>query len=224
MEVTCSKCKKTLKIPDEKIPRDQAVKVACPVCKNKILIDLRDSTWEAPEEAPGVTTTMDFGTQGDGAEEYGEGTSLGFFDENTRLALVLDNDSERKTKIREAVEELGFLFIDSDGTRDAIGKMRFNQFNLIVLAEGFDDQPLEYSPIINSLNHTPMSYRRKTFLALIGDQLQTMDNMMAFAMSANLVIHPEDMDKLPAVLKKGIAENERFYKVFMDCLRETGKD
>lgn len=224
MEVTCSKCKKTLKIPDEKIPDNQAVKVACPVCKNKIIIDKREAANEPPEDMSDASMTMDFSGEGMASEDYDESASLGFFAEDTRLALVLDNDAGRKLKIREAVEELGYTFIESEGTRDAIGKMRFNQFHLIVLVEGFDDQPLEYSPIINSLNHTPMSYRRKTFLALIGDQLQTMDNMMAFAMSANLVINPDDMEKLSAILKKGIAENERFYKVFMDCLRETGKD
>jgi hypothetical protein len=224
MEVTCSSCNKILKIPDEKIPDNQAVKVACPVCKNKIIIDKRESAKELTEEAPGVSATMDFAEENDDTQSYGESASLGFFDEDTKLALVLDNDEERQGKIRAAVEELGFHFIESGSTRDAIGKMRFNQFHLIILSEGFDDQPLEYSPIINSLNHTPMSYRRKTFLALIGDQLKTMDNMMAFSMSANVVVNPDDMDKLSGILKKAFAENERFYKVFVDCLRETGKD
>jgi hypothetical protein len=50
-----------------------------------------------------------------------------------------------------------------------------------------------------------------------------MDNMMTFAMSANLVINPADLDKLQAVLKKAISENDRFYKVFMDTLKDLGR-
>jgi hypothetical protein len=60
-------------------------------------------------------------------------------------------------------------------------------------------------------------------LALISDNFKTMDNMMAFAMSANVVINTKDLQKLHLILKKSVSENERFYKVFMDTMVETGK-
>jgi len=46
---------------------------------------------------------------------------------------------------------------------------------------------------------------------------------MAFAMSANAVINPKDLEKLVTVLKKGLSDYERFYKVFLDTLVEVGK-
>ncbi|MGD8387188.1 MAG: zinc-ribbon domain-containing protein [Desulfobacteraceae bacterium] len=214
MEVTCDHCKKTLRIPDEKVPQNQVIQIACPACKNKITIDTR------VPEAPAAPDMDEAGAE---AADYGEDTSIGFYEEGTRLALVLDSDEARKNLVRAAVEDQEFRFVESLGTREAIGKMRFHVFDLIVLADGFDGQPLEHSPIINSLNHSPMPFRRKTFLALIGDQFQTMDNMMAFALSANLVIRSSDAEKLSAILKKALAENERFYKVFMDVMKETGK-
>lgn len=214
MDVTCNHCKKTLRIPDEKIPQNQVIQIACPACKNKITIDTRE---------PEPSTARNAEAEGSELPDYGDDTSLGFYEEGTRLALVLDSDEARKEILRAAVEDQGFRFVDSPGTRDAIGKMRFHVFDLIVLTEGFDGQPLEHSPIINSLNHSPMPVRRKIFLALVGDQFQTMDNMMAFAMSANLVIHSSDIEKMSAILKKALAENDRFYKVFMDALKETGK-
>lgn len=214
MEVTCNHCKKTLRIPDEKVPQNQVVQIACPACKHKITLDTRQP------EASTAQTPAEETVESSG---YGDDTSLGFYEEGTRLALVLDSDEARKDIVRAAVEDHGFRFVTTQGTRDAIGKMRFHVFDLIVLADGFDAQPLEQSPIINSLNHSPMPVRRKIFLALVGDQLQTMDNMMAFAMSANLVVHSSDTEKLSAILKKALAENERFYKVFTDTLKETGK-
>ena len=68
-----------------------------------------------------------------------------------------------------------------------------------------------------------MSSRRRIFLALMGDQFKTMDDMMAFSMSANTVINTNDMDRLLTVLKKGISEHDKFYKVYMDTLNELGK-
>ncbi|MFO7783614.1 MAG: zinc-ribbon domain-containing protein [Thermodesulfobacteriota bacterium] len=224
MDVTCSQCKKTLRIPDEKVPQGQIVRIACPACSNKITIDTRSSHEGRPE--PAKAPPPDQGAGQAPAEEldYGDDTSLGFYEEGTKLALVLDSDLGRKEQIRTAVEAIEFRFVDSSNTRDAISKMRFHVFDLVILAEGFDGQPLEFSPIINSINHTPMPVRRKTFLALLGDRFHTMDNMMAFAMSANLVINPGDTEKLTGILNKALAENERFYKVFMDTLKETGRD
>ena len=223
MEVTCSHCNKTLKIPDDKLPKNQLVKIACPSCKNKLTIDTRTSSDEEPAPAAPETGGGKAASPADASSDYGDDTSLGFYEEGTKLALVLDSDAARKELIREAVESHEFRFVDSPGTRDAIGKLRFHVFDLIVLAEGFDGQPLEHSPIINSLNHSPMSVRRNIFLALLGEQFQTMDNMKAFALSANLVINPSDTDKLQLILKKALTENEMFYKVYNDCLKEAGK-
>ena len=101
--------------------------------------------------------------------------------------------------------------------------MRFHHFDLIILADGFDNQPLDHSVIVNYLNRLTMSVRRKMFLALISDNFKTMDNMMSFAMSANVVINSKDIEKLHLILKKAVSENERFYKIFLDTLVETGK-
>jgi hypothetical protein len=225
MEVTCSHCNKTLKIPDGKLPRDQIVKIACPSCRNKITIDTRGESGEVPRPADAVAPPSDsYGVKAPGEElDYGDDTSLGFYEEGTKLALILDSDLARKEQIRQAVEAFEYRFVDSPNTRDAISKMRFHVFDLVFLADGFDGQPLEHSPIVNAINHMSMSVRRRTFLALLGDQLQTMDNMMTFAMSANLVINPGDLDKLQAVLKKAISENDRFYKVFTDTMKELGR-
>jgi DNA-directed RNA polymerase subunit RPC12/RpoP len=225
MEVTCSHCNKTLRIPDEKLPQDQIVKIACPSCRNKITIDTREGAAEESRRAEaGAAPADEFGEKTSGAElDYGDDTSLGFYEEGTKLALVLDSDLARRELVRKEVEALEYRFVESPNTRDAISKMRFHVFDLVFLAEGYDGQPLEHSPIINAINHMPMTVRRKVFLALLGDQFQTMDNMMTFAMSANLVINPRDLDKLRAVLRKAISENDRFYKIFMDTLKDLGR-
>jgi hypothetical protein len=50
-----------------------------------------------------------------------------------------------------------------------------------------------------------------------------MDDMMAYTISANAVINTKDVDKLSSILKQGLSEYEKFYKVFMDILVEVGK-
>ena len=50
-----------------------------------------------------------------------------------------------------------------------------------------------------------------------------MDQMMAYSVSANLVVNRKDIQKLDNVLKRGISDHEQFYKVLMDTLVEVRK-
>ncbi|UCF57440.1 MAG: zinc-ribbon domain-containing protein [Deltaproteobacteria bacterium] len=211
MEITCEHCKTKLNIPDEKIPKNKALRISCPKCKKRMTLD-------TPKAAPKDSENDKYG-YGD----YTDDEALTFYEEGTKLALVMDNNPEQSEKIKTAVEQLGYNFISAPNTRDAIGRMRFHHFDLIILSDGFDGQGLENSPVLNYLNNISMSVRRRVFVALVGERFKTMDNMMAFAMSANVVINTKEQDKLSAILKRAISDNEKFYKVFMDTLVEAGK-
>lgn len=214
MDVTCKSCGTTLKIPDEKLPPNQAVSVTCPKCKGKIRIE--------PSDRRLVSAKEEFEEAG---IEYEDDTSpLEFFEEGTRLALVLDGDEANVTEITPALEELSYKPILPTSMGEAMAKLRLYHFDLILLSDGFDGQNLERSPITNYLNHLSMSVRRKTFLVLLSQKFKTMDNMRAFGESANLVVNPDDLSSLPLILKKAISDNEKFYKVFMDTIKEVGKE
>jgi predicted Zn finger-like uncharacterized protein len=212
MEVTCTQCKTKLNVPDEKIPKDQVIKVSCPKCKNKITIDSRASEQSSEETEK----------SGDIRDDYTDSGDLDFFDESTKLALVLADDDIAE-KVKTAMEGLGYKYIHAPNTRDALAKLRFHRFDFIFIAEGFDGQELENSPIRNYLNTLAMSSRRRIFLALMGDRFKSLDDMAAYTMSANTVISTKDVDKLSIILKQGISEHGKFYKVFMDTLVEVGK-
>jgi ribosomal protein S27E len=46
MQVECNGCKRSMNIPDEKLPKDQAFSITCPGCKNKIKVDQHLKTKE----------------------------------------------------------------------------------------------------------------------------------------------------------------------------------
>lgn len=236
MEVTCKKCNATLNIPDKKIPKNQVVKVSCPKCKAKITIDNRppsraetsdlasfNETWE---EHPGTaessnTESIDRDTYD--YEDYSEDETIEFFEEGAKLALVLAADDEQAEKIKKATGDLGYRSIIPESTRDALGKMRFHNFDLVFLCQGFDGQDLRHSPILNYLNNMSMPTRRLIFLALMSEGYKTMDNIMAYSMSANAVINTKDVQKLTPILRKGVSEYNKFYKIYLETLTKLGK-
>jgi len=216
MEVTCENCKTKLNIPDEKIPRGQRATVTCPKCSNRITIEgppaESENGFSLQEET--FTESADYGQ---------EDPILDTFEEGVPLALVMVGDASRAESIKKSVEELGYRFVPAEGTHEATGKMRFHGFDLVILEDGFDGAALDNSPIMNYLNHQPMSLRRGMFVVLMSPGLKTRDQMKAFALSADLVVNPRDLNQLTAVLKNSIAEKEKFYKVFMDTMKEVGK-
>ncbi len=219
MDITCSSCGTTLNVPDEKLPPNQVVNITCPKCKGKIKVDTREMGLKPASSRKEEEAEEEF------LSEYEDDTSpLEFFEEGVKLALVLDTDDLRLSEITPALEELGYKVIQPLTLQEAMSKIRLHPFDMVILADGFDGRGLDGNPITNYLNHLSMSVRRKIFLTLLSNRFKTMDNMMAFAMSANLVVNPEDLPNMRLILKKGTSENEKFYKVYMDTLREVGRE
>lgn len=219
MDITCSSCGTTLSVADDKLPPNQVVNITCPKCKGKIKVDTRELDLKPAARRKEEEAEEEF------LSEYEDDTSpLEFFEEGVKLAIVLDTDDLRLSEITPALEELGYKVIQTLALQEAMSKIRLHPFDMIILSDGFDGKGLEGNPIINYLNHLSMSVRRKIFLVLLSSRFKTMDNMMAFAMSANLVVNPEDLPNMRLILKKGTSENEKFYKVFTDTLREVGRE
>jgi len=231
MEVTCEQCKSRFNISDDKIPKDKVLSIRCPKCKGKISLGGQAPDQPAMADESGEFRMMSVDPvagrkapeESYGYEDYAGDQALDFFEEGIKLALIMPNSSMDEDRVRAGIEIIGYKCIPTPNTRDAIGKLRFHHFDLIILADGFDNQPLDHSVIVNYLNRLSMSVRRRIFLALVSDNFKTMDNMMAFAMSANVVINSKDIEKMHLILKKAVSENERFYKIFLDTLVETGK-
>jgi len=230
MEVVCEHCNAKLNIPDDKLPRDQRVKVGCPRCKKKLILDTSEvkSTVLSPT-AEDVAESGRVEEGGKAAQPEGvpwpdeEDLALDSYEEGEQLVLVMDGDTHHTGVVKQALEELGYRYVSAENSREAIGKLRFHHFDFVILADHFDNLPLEKSPLLQYLNHLSMSIRRRVFVVLIGERFKTMDHMMGFALSANLVMNVKDLDKMAGILRRAVSNNNKFYKVFFDTLEETGR-
>jgi hypothetical protein len=68
-----------------------------------------------------------------------------------------------------------------------------------------------------------MTVRRYMFVALLGADVRTLDNATAFSRSVNAVVNVHDLVQLAPVLRRAIADNDAFYRVFRDVLQAAGK-
>lgn len=230
MKIKCTACEQGINIPEEKIPKDRSFSIACPGCRAKVRVEQHLSSpatepaepetsaqekkeaVNEPENSLGIVLSTDFEDEEEEVQIY---------DENDRLALVLDDIN--KDLWVDALEERGFKIQFAKSPEHAIHKMRFTHFHFVALLETYGGVPLENNPVFRVLAEMPMATRRNIFFAVLGEKFKTLNNMEAFAYSVNLVINDKDKDKLPQILKKSIADHETFYKVFKESLHAMGK-
>lgn len=140
-----------------------------------------------------------------------------------RLVLVCVDDASRQSVIKTALEQLGFTMYAAKSAEEAVERLRRDTFEVAIVDEQFQGGNALDNEVLQALQAMPMSIRRYMFVALLGRTYKTFDNMLAFSRSVNVVVNLNDLPHLPAILRKGITENNEFYRVFREMLAEVGK-
>ena len=146
-----------------------------------------------------------------------------FIEEGTNTALICESDPASQSKISEILTQEGYHITKPDSSRDALKKMRFHVYQLIILNEKFDTDNPDINSILDYLKGLSMSIRRNIFVVLISDRFRTTDNMMAFNRSVNIIVNPSNIDNFGAIVKRGVADNEAFYHVYKESLKKAGR-
>jgi CheY-like chemotaxis protein len=146
-----------------------------------------------------------------------------FVEEEGETVLVCTSDSSMLSKIQPILESMEYHMTTVEDARDALKKMRFHLYDLILVDENFDTSDPDSNSILIYLERLTMDVRRNMFVALITSRFRTMDNMMAFNKSVNIVINTSNLNNIDKVLKKSIAENNLFYKIFRETLKAIGR-
>ena len=206
MEVSCESCQARFNIPDDKLPAGKSVSAACPKCKQKIKIET-PSPYEERNAA-------DDGEQYDAADK-----PFDFVEEDALTALVCEDDPALREKIKNLLVLMEYNVSVAGSTREALKRMRYHNYELIVVNEMFDTSTADSNGVLVFLERLPMTTRRNMFVCLIGTRYRTMDHMMAFNKSVNMIINTKNIDDFGKVLSTGITDNDIFYRIYRDTLK-----
>lgn len=145
------------------------------------------------------------------------------YEEGLKRAMICLNDEDIRKHISSSVGELKYTAESPVNVEDAFDRLRFNQYDLIIIDENFGGAGLSGNEFLKHIQLLPMSTRRYIFVALLGANFKTFSNMQAFEHSVNVVINHKDVANINLILKKSIADNDQFYKVFKESLQKFGK-
>jgi predicted Zn finger-like uncharacterized protein len=219
MEIICEHCKSRFKIPDEKLPTGKTVSLKCAKCDNNIEID---TTALAPtnKQQDDIATVVDEMATGDYDPLE---RPFDYLEEGIETVLLCEHDLKVKQQVRPLLDAMDYHVVEAASARNALKYMRFHVYDLIIVNEKFESTEVDSNPVLQYLSQLPIVVRRKIFVVLFGKGFRTMDNMMAFNKSVNLVVNLKDLDDMEKILKGALKEHAIFYEVFMDCLKKTGR-
>ncbi|MDL1983296.1 MAG: zinc-ribbon domain-containing protein [Deltaproteobacteria bacterium] len=228
MEIICKQCQSKFKIPNEKIPKGRVFSLTCPKCNNKISINTRPAASPSPEKTQAVTAKPKPGLEKTIFDEVVSGTynafekPFDFVEEGVETALLCEPDPAIRAKVRMALEKMKYNTTEPKSAVEALKQMRFHVFDLVVLNELFDTQDPDKNDVLKYMAQLAMDTRRNIFLALVTNRFRTMDDMMAFNKSVNIIVNVNNVDEMQKILKRSVDDNTAFYYVFKESLTKTG--
>ena len=146
-----------------------------------------------------------------------------FMEEEGLTALLCEQNPMARTTISNALNLLDYQITNAESARDALKRMRYHVYDLIVVNESFDTKNPDSNGVLIYLERLTMGVRRKIFVAMVSSRYRTMDNMMSFHASVNLIINIKNIEDIGKILSRGITDTELFYRVYKETLKETGK-
>ncbi|MFT5701897.1 MAG: hypothetical protein ACI8ZB_004801 [Desulforhopalus sp.] len=136
-------------------------------------------------------------------------------------ALILMPGDKLRNATVSVIEAYGYLTETVDTALEAIHRLSFSNYEIVVVHTGFEDWVLFSDSVVhNYLCTLPMSRRRGVYYIVIGPNLLTYYRLSALALSVNLVVNDRDVENLRKLLKKGFREYEELFGPMMELLHD----
>ena len=214
MDIICSNCSSKFRIAEEKIPVGRVTNIPCPKCKVRIAVT-------PPKKSAGGPAG--FEESGDAGTYDASDKPFDFIEEEGLTALLCEQSPMARSTIQNALNLMDYQITIAESARDALKRMRYHVYDLIVINESFDTKNPDANGVLIYLERLGMSVRRNIFVAMISNRYRTMDNMMAFNASVNLIVNIKNIEDIGKILSRSITDTEMFYRVYKETLKETGR-
>ena len=147
MDIICSNCSSKFRIPDEKIPAGRVTTLPCPKCKTRISLDPAKKT--ARTAAAGSAGTYDAADK-----------PFDFMEEEGLTAMLCEQNPIARKTIESALSLMDYQITIAESARDALKRMRYHVYDLIVVDENFDTKNPDANGVLIYLERLQMATRR----------------------------------------------------------------
>lgn len=142
-----------------------------------------------------------------------------FIGPNDKPALLAITAPEVLSSVKTALAGMGYK-VHVVETHPQF-ETRYNQVNyqVVVIEEHFAGGNLMDNPSLQMVQGLNMSQRRYATFFLIGQTLESLNTLQAFAQSVHCVLNFAELPMLTEVVQKTVAENDLFLNTFREAQR-----
>lgn len=230
MQITCTHCGQQLMLADDKVP-SRPFALVCPHCKGRVRITPPVAQQpQAPppvqEPPPAVRDTGSFEAQSGGA---GAAPKPGTFEPLPSLQPQEVSLLSTLCPIGFVVEPEGVLSYQLAAGLRLLGLNEVEQFTDLEIALSAAEET-EVGIILFHIGQAPpppsaplaplyklsSTVRRRTFVALIADNVHTLDGQVAFLLQVNCLINTNDLARMPGLLRRALIHHLKLYRFWDD--------
>jgi hypothetical protein len=139
--------------------------------------------------------------------------------EGKTILLALEPSSLNELVIPTLVEA-GLVVQIAASLEDAIRRLTASKPEFLLLSEGFGTHQPHLNPLLNYIAKLPAPSRRTLFAAWIGASVKTRDYLTAYALSVNLVVHPDYLTDITRLLTESWQEYLDLFEVYLQVRRQ----
>lgn len=223
MNVSCPHCQAAVRIDAAHVPAGGQARVGCPHCKQAFEVGggaesrapggpeaeawLRSELESVREEVKNELLAELLGGIRGGGARAGVG-------HRCKQALVCEDDQAFAAQLAATLRGLGHETEVVPDVGGAIKLLERNEYAVVAVEQALAGDAQGGMKVLEWLNRRPGPERRRTYVAYITADVQSMDTGSAFIAGANLTVNKADAAKLPVILSKGLAERDELYRVF----------
>lgn len=236
MQIVCSHCNKRFQLPREKVPA-RRFSFSCPKCGETIKVDpagteqLKISELRPPAPSGPVEITLDSTQPADGSAPSEQPTSAlaapatspiasslhlpaadrALLATYSTTALVVDLDSAPDPEVARGLQQIGMQEIhEMNDLEAALESLQTHEAG-ILLVRMTKAPPPPCEPLA-ALHRLPPDLRRRIFVALLADNVSSLNGQVAFLLQVNCLIASQDLPRLSQLLLRALLHQLRLYR------------
>jgi predicted Zn finger-like uncharacterized protein len=217
VQAQCPQCSTRIQIDDAKVP-DRPFKARCPKCQQVMTLPGRAP--EPPEATGPVAPTVPPPAPeappppmlSQAALERAERAAAGERDAIIALA------GPAAEPLQKALEHLGFHADLVEDVEEGARLLEQGVYEVAVTSLSVAP-PGHPETLAQRILRMPLDTRRRVFVVLVGEEFRSGDGTQAWAVQADLVLHPSDTGRAEHVIRATMNERKRLYQPLEDARR-----
>jgi predicted Zn finger-like uncharacterized protein len=212
VQAQCPQCSARIQIDDAKVP-DRPFKVRCPKCQQVMTLDGRapaEAAAPAPPPAPPPAPEAPPPPLSQAALERAERAAAG--ERDAIIALV----GSAAEPVQKALEHLGYHVDVVEDIEEGARLLEQGVYEVAVTSRTAAS-PGRPETLAQRILRMPLDTRRRVFVILVGEEFRSGDGTQAWAVQADLVLHPSDTGRAEHLVRATMSERRRLYQPLLDA-------